>query len=332
LFFLNQRRILYLLKRHQQADKKMEYKDYYKILGINKNASKEEIKKAYRTLARRHHPDINPGNKEANVRFAEINEANEVLSDDEKRRKYDALGADWQKYQNTGQKEGFDWSRYGSGEGESYSAFEGNLDDLFGSGAFSDFFKNIFGATRGGAQAQGKKLAIKGQDYQAELPLELAETYGSCVKTLTVNSQSLRITLEPGMRDNQTIKLTGKGGPGVHGGKNGDLYITLKVKLDSVYRREGNDLFMDAPVSFYKTVLGGEHIVKLISGGKIKLKIKPETKNNTVFRLPGKGFPVYGKKGEYGDLYIRLLVQTPQGLSGKEKELVKELARLRGEE
>jgi curved DNA-binding protein len=306
----------------------MEYKDYYKILGVDKKASKEEIKKAYRKLARQHHPDINPGNKQATARFAEINEANEVLSDDEKRRKYDALGADWQKYQASGQTQDFDWSRYQAGGGEAYS-FAGDLDDLFG--GFSEFFTSIFGGERQSARNRGGNIAMKGADYYAELPLELEEVYTASVKTFDIDGQSLRITLKPGMRDNQTIKLKGKGGPGVNGGEKGDLYITLKIKLHPVYRREGDDIFMDVPVSFYKAVLGGEHIVKPLSG-KIKLKIRPETKNGTVLRIPGKGFPVFGKKGEYGDLYLKLLVETPQGLSSKEKELVKELARLRGEE
>jgi curved DNA-binding protein len=314
----------------KQADIKMEYKDYYKILGVGKSATREEIKKAYRRLARAHHPDINPGNKEATARFAEINEANEVLSDNEKRRKYDALGADWRKYQSAGQKEDFDWSKYGSGGGQTYTFGAGDLNDLFGAGGFSEFFNNLFGTERPGGRARTGSIALPGADYHAELPLELEDAYTTCVKTITLNGESMRITLEPGMRDNQTIKLKGRGGPGVNGGANGDLYITLKIKLHSIYRREENDLFMDVPLDFYKAVLGGEQIVKTL-GGAVKLKIKPETKNGTTLRLKGRGFPVFGKKGEYGDLYIKLELETPQGLSGREQELVKELARLRGE-
>ncbi|RPJ08969.1 MAG: J domain-containing protein [Spirochaetaceae bacterium] len=308
----------------------MEYKDYYKILGVGKNATKEEIKKAYRKLAREHHPDINPDNKQATARFAEINEANEVLSDDQKRKKYDQLGTDWQKYQSTGQKKDFDWSRYGFGDGESTAYSSGDFDDLFGRGAFSDFFNNLFGTGGSSGRSHAGKISMKGADYHAELPLDLEDAYAKCVKTITLNGRSMRITLEPGMRDNQTIKLNGKGGPGVNGGENGDLYITLKIKLNPVYRRDENDLFMDVPISFYKAVLGGEHTVNTLSG-RIKLKIKPETKNNTILRVKGRGFPVYRKKGEYGDLYIKLVLETPQGLSNREQELVKELARIKGE-
>jgi curved DNA-binding protein len=308
----------------------MEYKDYYKILGVGKNASKEEIKKAYRKLAREYHPDINPDNKQATDRFAEINEAHEVLSDDAKRGKYDSLRADWQQYQGTGQKEGFDWSKYGTGGGESGAFYQGDADDLFGAGVFSDFFRSIFGTEQGGGRRRARTIRMQGPDYHAELPLDLEEAYTTCVKTINLNGQSMRITLQPGLRDNQTIKLKGKGGPGVNGGDRGDLYITLKINLHPVYRREGNDLFMEVPVGFYKAVLGGEQIVNTLSGA-LKLKIKPETDNGTTYRLKGRGFPVYGKKGECGDLYIKLLLETPHGLSGPEKELVKELARLRGE-
>ncbi len=311
----------------------MEYKDYYKILGVDKNASHEEIKKAYRRLARQLHPDINPNKKEATARFAEINEANEVLSDDAKRRKYDALGDDWRNYQSQGRPGGFDWSRYETG-GEADGHAEGDLNDLFGAEAFSDFFRSIFGMAGGGARHGGLhgsgKIAMKGADYYAELPLTLEEAFATCVKTISLDGRDLRLTLEPGMRDHQTIKLKGKGGRGVNGGENGDLFITMKIQLHPVYKREGDDLFMDLPVSFYKAVLGGEQIVKLLAG-TIKITIKPETKNGTVFRVPGKGFPVYGQKGRYGDLYIKLTVETPQGLSDREKELVAELARLRGE-
>jgi curved DNA-binding protein len=315
--------------KEQAGKKEMEYKDYYKILGVDKNASKEEIKKAYRTLARRLHPDINPADREATVRFAEINEANEVLGDDAKRRKYDALGDDWRNYQDQGQPGGFDWSKYGTG-GHADDYAGGDLNDVFGAEAFSDFFRSVFGMAGEGGRQGGKKISIQGADYYAELPLTLEEASATCVKTINLNGQNLRLTLEPGLKDNQTIKLKGKGGRGVNGGENGDLFLTIKIRLHPVYKREGDDLFMDLPVSFYKAVLGGEQTIKLLAC-TIKITIKPETKNGTVLRVPGKGFPVYGHRGKYGDLYIKLTVETPQGLSGREKELVAELARLRGE-
>ncbi len=314
----------------------MEYKDYYKILGVDKNATKDEIKKAYRRLARQYHPDINPNDKKASGLFAEINEAHEVLSDDEKRRKYDTLGADWQQYQGNGQQgaaqqHGFDWSKYANADGgESFEFRTDDLNDLFGDGTFSDFFKMFFGSGQGQPGGRTGKLARKGQDYRAELYLDLEVAYEKTTQTIEVNGQSLRITLEPGIRDNQTIKLNGKGGPGVNGGKNGDLYITLKFKPHPVFRREGDDLFMDVPIGVYKAMLGGEQTVKLPSGA-IKVKVQAETRNGTTLRIKGKGFPVYGEKGKAGDLYIRLVIELPAGLSAREKELIRELAKIRGE-
>ncbi|MFC1574082.1 J domain-containing protein, partial [Candidatus Latescibacterota bacterium] len=186
---------------------------------------------------------------------------------------------DWQKYQSMEQKQGFDWSKYGSAgdRGRSYTVHEGDLNDLFGEGEFSEFFNNLFGSQQGTRQARSKKFTFRGQDYQAELNLNLEEVYTKVVKIITLNDQKLRITLEPGIKDNQTIKLKGKGGPGINGGENGDLYITLKIKLHPVYKREEKDLYMDVPVSVYKAILGGDKTVKLLSG-TIKLKIPPETK------------------------------------------------------
>jgi curved DNA-binding protein len=312
----------------------MEYKDYYKILGVKKDATKEDIKRAYRKLARQHHPDINPNNKQATAQFADINEAHEVLSDDDKRRKYDVLGADWQKYQNAGPQgagpqTGFDWSKYSDGgNGGSYETFDGDLNDLFGEGGFSDFFQNIFGSRRGGAGGKSRSFSTRGQDYQAEIFLDLEEAYGKTVKTIGVNGQNLRITLEPGITDGQTIKLKGKGGPGRNGGKSGDLFITLKIKPHPAYKREGNDLFMDVPVDVYTAMLGGEQTVKLLSGS-VKLKIPPGTKGGTVFRIKGKGFPEYGKNGTCVDLFLKVELEIPKELSGEERQLVEKLAQMR---
>jgi curved DNA-binding protein len=312
----------------------MEYKDYYKVLGVAKDATKDDIKKAYRRLARQHHPDINPNNKKASAQFAEINEANDVLSDDEKRKKYDLLGSDWERYQSAGQgagqQQGFDWSRYSTGNGGgSYEFHSDDMNDVFGEDVFSDFFRSFFGSGQGRTR-ETKKIVRNGQDYKAELYLEIGEAYEKTVKTIEVNGQSLRITLEPGIKDNQTIKLIGKGGPGTNGGANGDLYITLKFKPHPLYKREGDDLLMDAPVSIYKAMLGGEQTVKLLAGS-IKVKVPAETGNGTTLRIKEKGFPVYGKKGKAGDLYIRLVLELPSGLSAREKELVTELAQIRGE-
>jgi curved DNA-binding protein len=258
-----------------------------------------------------------------------------VLSDDEKRRKYDNLGADWQKYQNndqkgSSQKPGFDWSHYADGNNAGAQSFsQEDLNGMFGNGEFSDFFRSFFSTSDGGPRSQGPGYIMKGQDLRAILYLDIEETYTKTVKTIVLDGQNLRLTLEPGTWDNQVIKLKGKGTPGINGGANGNLFITLKIKPHPVYKREGDDLFMDMPVSIYKALLGGEQKIKLISGS-IKVKIKPETSSGTTLRIKGKGFPHYRKKEQFGDLYIKVILDLPTNLSPKEKELITELAQIRG--
>jgi curved DNA-binding protein len=317
----------------------VDYKDYYKILGVEKTASKDDIKKQYRKLARKYHPDVNPNNKEAEEKFKDISEAYDVLSDDEKRKKYDAFGADWNRYQQAGGGQGgFDWSKYAQqGGGGGYTRYEGNMDDFFGGGGdFSDFFSTLFGGAAGpGAGHQRTRsraggMGFKGQDYNAELYLTLQEAFEGTKKTVGIDGKNLRITIQPGVEDGQTIRLKGSGAPGMQGGENGDLYITLRIHPDPAYTRKGNDLFVDAPVSLYKAILGGEEIINTLSG-QLKIKIKPETKNGTTLRLKGKGFPAYRQEGVSGDLYIKINLQVPENLSDKEKELFRQLASLRGE-
>lgn len=311
----------------------MDYKDYYKILEVDKSASKDTIKKQYRKLARKYHPDVNPNNKEAEEKFKDISEAYEVLSDDEKRKKYDALGANWNKYQHAGGPEGdsFDWSQFGGG---GYSHFESNAGDF---GDFSDFFSQFFGGMGGGRTSGGRtrsragNIAFRGQDYEAEMSLTLEEAYEGTRKTITVNGQTLRITIQPGVEDGQVIKLRGNGGPGINGGENGDLYISLRIEPDPVYIRKGNDLYMDVPISIYKAILGGEAIVNTLSG-PVKIKIAPETNNGTMLRLRGKGFPVYKKIGQYGDLYLKVNLQLPKNLTDQEKKVFHQLAKLRDDD
>jgi len=305
----------------------MEYKDYYKILGVDKTASKEEIKKQYKKLARKYHPDVNPGNKEAEEKFKAINEANEVLSDDEKRKKYDALGADWKRYEQTGgQGGGFDWSQYGQPGGGSYQTYSGD----FGGGDFSDFFSSIFGNMGGGGRGRRASMASKGQDYTADLSLNLEEAYTGGRKTITVNGKNLRINIKPGVEDGQTIRLKGNGGPGGQGGDNGDLYLTFRITPDPRFTRKGNDLHLEVPVPVYLAALGGETMVNTLNG-QLKIKLKPGTQNGTLLRLKGKGFPVYNQEGSFGDLYVKVTLQLPDNLTDQEKDLFRQLAQLRGE-
>jgi curved DNA-binding protein len=310
----------------------VEYNDYYKTLEVSKTATKDEIKKSYKKLARKYHPDVNPNNKEAEEKFKAISEAYEVLSDDEKRKKYDQLGADWKRYEQAGGGAGgFDWSQYagaGGPGGGRYTQYEGD----FGGGDFSDFFSSIFGSMGGaGGRSHGGRrssMAFKGQDLTAELQMPLAEAFHGGHKTLTVNGKNLRINIKPGVSDGQTIRLKGQGGPGMNGAENGDLYITFRISPDSKYTRKGDDLFVDAPVSVYKAALGGEEVVDTLSG-KIKIKIQPETQNGKMLRLKGKGFPVYNHPGQHGDLYIKTVLHLPEKLTDQEKELFRQLAELR---
>ena len=311
----------------------MDYKDYYKVLGVEKTATAEQIKKAYRKLARQHHPDVNPNDKGAEQKFKELNEANEVLSDPEKRKKYDQFGADWQRYQQQpgggagrgGQPGGgFDWSQYTQGGGGSGGG------NPFGEGEdFSDFFGSLFG-NMGGQRTRAGSRPGAGPDYQAELELTLEEAYHGGPRTITVHGKNLRLTIAPGVADGQTLRLRDQGGPGRQGGPNGSLLITFRIRPDARYARTGDDLTQDVPVSVYRALLGGEQTVDTLSG-PVKIKLKPETPNGTRLRLRGKGFPIYKKDGQFGDLYLRLSLTLPQHLTEKEIDLIQQLAALRPE-
>lgn len=297
----------------------MEYIDYYKILGVDKNASSEDIKKAYRKLARKYHPDINPNNKEAHKKFQEINEANEVLSDSEKRKKYDQYGKDWKH------AEEFEKARQQQQRQRTYG---GGAEQFFGGeeSSFSDFFESLFGGM--GASSSRREARFRGQDYEAELHLSLREAYTTHQRTLTINGKNIRITIPAGIENGQKIRLKGHGAAGVNGGPNGDLYITFFVEDDPQFKRLGNDLYTDAEIDLYTAVLGGEATVET-PAGRLKLKVPPGTQNDTKTRVKGKGFPVYKKEGAFGDLYITYKVKIPTHLSAKEKELFEQLSKLR---
>lgn len=301
----------------------MAYIDYYKILGVNKDASQEAIKKAYKKLARKHHPDLNPNDPDAQRRFQEINEANEVLSDPEKRKKYDQYGENWkhaEEFEKQRQQYGQYQGQAGAGSGGGFWSSGGGFS---GDGEFSDFFESLFGAQ---GRRRTRSTGLRGQDYNAELQLSLRDAAETHKQVLTVNNKKIRITIPAGVEDGQTIKLSGQGGPGANGGPAGDLYITFVIPEDPVYKREGNTLYRTAPLDLYTAVLGGEQVVETL-GGKVKLKVKPETQNNTKVRLRGKGFPVYKQEGQYGDLIVTWSVKIPTDLSDKQKELFRELQR-----
>ena len=316
----------------------MDYIDYYKILGVSKNATEAEIKKAYRKLARKYHPDLNPGDKEAEKRFKEINEANEVLSNPENRKKYDQYGKDWkhaEEFEKAKRQRQSQYAYSGGGSGQSHY-YSGGFSD----GDFSDFFEAMFGGggasfggggnpfAGGGRSARGG-MQFKGQDYHAELQLALTDVFRTHKRTLEINGKKIRITIPAGVENGQEIRIKGHGGPGMNGGPKGDLYIKFKIVNNASFKRQGDDLYLDWDLDLYKAVLGGDITVNLLDG-KVKLKVKPETQNGTKVKLKGKGFPRYKKEGQFGDLYITYRIKIPTNLSAKEKELFQELAKLRG--
>jgi len=301
----------------------MKYIDYYKILGIGKTATESEIKKAYRKLARKYHPDVNPGNKEAEKKFKEINEANEVLSNSENRKKYDKYGKDWKhadEFEKARQQQGqYQQYHYGNGQQQSYGSF--TEED------FSDFFSSMFG---GGFRSQAhSRTQFKGQDYHAELQLNLTDVLKSEKQTLTIGDKKIRLTIPAGIENGQEIKIKDYGQSVGEGGINGDLYIKFNIVNNTNFKRKGNDLYLSLDLDLYKAILGGEIVIPTIDGKKVKLKVKPETQNNIKVKLKGKGMPIYKKEEQFGDLYITYNIRMPKNLSAKEKALFTELSKLR---
>lgn len=301
--------------------------DYYKVLGVEKNASPKDIKSAYRKLARKYHPDLNPNNPDAKKNFQQVNEANEVLSDPEKRKKYDQYGKDWEhagEYEKAQQQYQQQYQRQRQYSGGN-RGFADNVDE----GEFSDFFESLFGGGLGGnfRNKRSSRVKFRGEDYTAELKLSLRDAAETRKQELEVNGKKIRITIPAGIENGQTIKIAGHGGPGVSGGPDGDLYIKFSVANDPEFKRLKNDLYKNVELDIYTAVLGGEIVIDTLDG-KIKLRVKPETRNGTKIKLKGKGFPVYKSKDEYGDLYITYIIKTPVNLSEKEKSLFMELSEI----
>jgi curved DNA-binding protein len=293
----------------------MAFIDYYKVLGVDKKATETEIKKAYHKMARKYHPDLNPNDKEAERKFKELNEANEVLSNLENRKKYDAHGENWQhaeeyekskrqqqQYQGSNQQGGF-------GGGEDYS----------------DFFESMFGGRSSGGR--GRTTQFKGQDFNAELHLDLKEVYTTHKRTLTINGKNIRLTIPAGVENGQVIKITGHGAAGSGGGPKGDLYITFTIDNHTAFKRDKDNLYATVDLDLYTAILGGEITLKTFDG-QVKLKVAPGTQNGTKVKLKGKGFPVYKKEEQFGDFYISYEIKIPISLSEKEKELFTELSNL----
>lgn len=297
----------------------MEFVDYYKILGIEKNATAKDIKDAYRKLARKHHPDLNPNDKEAKVRFQKINEANEVLSDPEKRKKYDQYGKDWQHAEEFEKAK----QHQRQSSGSRGSQFTGGQSD----GDFSDFFESMFGRQGGQSSSRGQ-VKFRGEDYQAEVQLNLIEASKTHQQTLTVNGKQIRITIPAGIEHGQTIKIPGHGGPGINGGPNGDLYISFTIINHPIFKRMGDHIHLAVDLDLYTAILGGDITIDTLDG-QVKLKVSPETQNGTKVKLKGKGFPIYKKEGQFGDMYVTYNIKIPTHLTDQQRALFTELSKLK---
>jgi curved DNA-binding protein len=296
----------------------MAYIDYYNILNIDRKATQDDIKRAYKKLARKYHPDLNPNNPEAHQKFQEINEANEVLSDPEKRNKYDQYGENW-KHASEFETQQKYYHQHQSEQSHDHFHYTAN------SSGFSDFFEQLFGNI--GHNKDQSTTPFRGQDYTTELELSFTEAAQSHKQIISVNGKNLRITIPAGIANGQTIKIKGQGGPGINGGISGDLYITFHIQEDSRFKRIGNDLYLNVSLDLYSAILGGEQIIETFDG-KVKLNIKQGTQNNTKVRLKGKGFPIYKEEGKRGDLIITYIIEIPTHLTDKQKELFREIQSL----
>jgi len=310
----------------------MEFKDYYTTLGVSKTASDADIKRAYRKLARQFHPDLNPGDKKAEARFKEINEANEVLGDAEKRRKYDELGANWRQYEQTGAPgaggapPGYGGGPFDGGGGQYRTVTPEEMQDAFGGdGSFSDFFQAFFGGggpgfsagnARGGAR---QTRQTRGHDLEQEVDLTLEEAFAGTTRRLASTrdgqERSVEVRIPAGVKDGARVRAAGEGGPAARGGRAGDLYLIVRVLPHSVFERRGQDLYMKVDVPVTTAVLGGEASVPTLAGTALRLKIPELTANGRTFRLRGHGMPSVGKPAERGDLYASVNLQIPTALS-----------------
>ena len=307
----------------------MIYKDYYKVLGVGNTATPDEIKKAYRTLAKKYHPDKTKGDKTAEEKFKEINEANEVLSDPEKRKKYDQFGADWKHYEEAGAKPGgFDWSKYASGRsGQTRQTTTNESDGMFTDESVNDLFEMLFGQHSG--QRRGRRsAAFRGEDLETETTLSLEEAYYGATRLIRLNGQTIKVTIKPGIADQQKLRIAGKGGVGLNGGPNGNLYLTVNIAPHPEFHRIGNDLHNNLPVELYTALLGGKTQIKTLKG-KVTINIPKETPNGKELRLRELGMPIYAKKNEFGNLLVKVNIVLPENLSEQEMGMFRELALLR---
>ena len=301
----------------------MDYKDYYKTLGVERNASEDDIRKAYRKLAMQYHPDRNPNDKQAEDRFKEINEAYQVLNDPKKRAHYDRLGSDYSTWQRRGAPGDFNWDDYVGGYPGGTRVNMEDLEDLFGgAGGFSDFFRTIFGQGAGAGTGTRTRTRQQPQGYQQELEITLEEAYQGTTRVFESDGKQKQVRIPAGVRTGSKVRVAGVGPNGL------DLYLIVDVKEDPRFERRGNDLHTTATVNVFTAILGGEADVETLSG-KVRLNIPAGTQPEQVFRLAGRGMPSIKNANEKGDLFVRLKVQIPKYLSAKQRELLEEASRLK---
>lgn len=317
----------------------MEYQDYYKILGVPKNAGEKDIKSAYRKLARKLHPDVNPNDKAAEQQFKEVNEAYEVLSDPEKRKKYDALGANWKEYENYqrgGGGEPFTWGDASGGRsgGSTYrTVTPEEYEQIFGDlGGASDFFRTFFGGGAGGGFAGGGRASginMRGRDLEQPVQITFDEAYHGTTRILQKDGKKMEVDIKPGVKTGSRVRLAKQGNPGAGAGPAGDLFLNIEVMPDARFERNGDDVTVEVPVDLYTALLGGEVAVPTPKGTNVILKIPPETQNGKTFRLANKGMPKLNEANVFGNLYARVRVVLPDKLSKREKDSFQELKALR---
>ena len=323
----------------------MDFKDYYSVLGVAKTATEKEIKQAFRKLARKFHPDVNPGDASAEARFKEVNEANEVLSDPDKRRKYDELGANWRQYESAGPggpfgggaSPGAQWS---TGGGGFRTMTEEEMSEMFGGGdsPFSDFFQTFFGGGAGGARGaerrggRGRARQQKGRDVEHEFELDLESAARGSVQRLALRhdgeARSVEVRIPPGVVDGSLVRVAGEGGHGTGGAASGDLFLRIRLKPHPVYQVSGRDLTTRVTVPVHTAVLGGEVGVVTIGGKTVRMKVPETSQPGLKLRLRGMGLPALGEKGTAGDLYVVVDVELPRSLNDHTRRLYEELAKL----
>ena len=324
----------------------MDFKDYYATLGVSKTATDKELKQAFRKLARKHHPDVNPGDKAAESKFKEVNEAYEVLGDPQKRKKYDELGANWRMYEQAGAGArpgaGAPGGFGGFGGGGVHTMTEEEMREMFGGDSpFSDFFQTFFGGAdlgggfeeaRRGGRGSARSRARKGRDIEQEIELSLDDVYRGVTRrlmfTLGGQNRSVDVRIPAGVGDGSRVRIAGEGEPGAGGGSNGDLYLRIRLTPHPTFERKGQDLYVRVPIPLTTAVLGGEADVRTLAGKSLRLKIPPTTQHGQMFRLKGHGMPVPGKQGEYGDLYATADVQLPRQLTPEQRSHFEALQKL----